>query len=304
MLALCSTARNRVALKLRMLTASKLTPTLAALLFAAAGALPAVARAQTPEAPAPANAPAPATPTTPALPPDTTAPALPDAPHSASAPAQLPDAPGAPQTAAPPIEPTGPLVVFDTSMGRMTCRLFDKPSPIAASNFIGLATGTKEYTDPVTGKKVKGVPFYDGTTFHRVIPNFMIQGGDRKGDGTGDAGYYFEDEQTPGLNFDVAGRLAMANSGPNTNGSQFFITEVPYPDLNGKYTIFGQCDQHSVLMVATIARVDRNSNDKPLSPVTLNKVTIVRQGDPMPPLPAASAAPANSTPSAPAVPPS
>jgi peptidyl-prolyl cis-trans isomerase A (cyclophilin A) len=271
-----------------MLNAPKLTTLLAALLFGTAS-LTASAQARTPATPAPT------------LPPETPAPAstLPDAPRPASAPAQLPDAPGAPAAAQAPIEPTGPLVVFDTSMGRLTCRLFDKQSPIAASNFIGLATGTKEYTDPVTGKKVKGVPFYDGTTFHRVIPNFMIQGGDRKGDGTGDAGYYFEDEQTPGLNFDIPGRLAMANSGPNTNGSQFFITEVPYPDLDGKYTIFGQCDSHSVLMVATIARVDRNSNDKPLSPVTLNKVTIVRQGDPMPPLPPTANPPASPAPAAP-----
>ena len=286
-----------------MFTVSKLTPLVAASLFAAAGTFPAIVHAQTPvpPVPAPSTTPAPTNPAPPALPPETTAP-LPEAPRAGAPPAaQLPDAPGAPQ-AAPVIEPTGPLVVFDTSMGRLTCRLFDKQSPIAASNFIGLATGKKEYTDPVTNKKVKGVPFYDGTTFHRVIPNFMIQGGDRRGDGTGDAGYYFEDEQTPGLNFDIAGRLAMANSGPNTNGSQFFITEVPYPDLDGKYTIFGQCDAHSVLMVATIARVDRNSNDKPLSPVTLNKVTIVRQGDPMPPLPAASASPANPIPSAPTAP--
>jgi peptidyl-prolyl cis-trans isomerase A (cyclophilin A) len=280
-----------------MFTASKFTTPLAALLLAAAS-IPSVARAQTPQAPP--------------LPPDTTAPppaaatpattpasTLPDAPRAASAPAQLPDAPGAPPAGQAPIEPTGPLVVFDTSMGRLTCRLFDKQSPIASANFIGLATGTKEYTDPVTGKKVKGVPFYNGTTFHRVIPNFMIQGGDRKGDGTGDAGYFFEDEQTPGLNFDIPGRLAMANSGPNTNGSQFFITEVPYPDLDGKYTIFGQCDSHSVLMVATIARVDRNSSDKPLSPVTLNKVTIVRQGDPMPPLPPTANPPASPDPAAP-----
>ena len=271
-----------------MFMASKNSLSLAAMILVAAGILTTSAHAQTPQATPPQTAPPVSTTPTPGS-------ALPDAPASAPAPSQLPDAPGAPQAAQAAIEPTGPLAVFDTSMGRLTCRLFDKQSPIAAGNFIGLATGTKEYTDPVTGKKVKSTPFYDGTTFHRVIPNFMIQGGDRKGDGTGDAGYYFEDEQTPGLNFDIAGRLAMANSGPNTNGSQFFITEVPYPDLNGKYTIFGQCDAHSVLMVATIARVDRNANDKPLSPVVLNKVTIVRQGDPMPPLPAA-AAPAPSAP--------
>jgi peptidyl-prolyl cis-trans isomerase A (cyclophilin A) len=213
----------------------------------------------------------------------------------------LPDAPGA-SAHSTNIEPTGPLVVFDTSMGRLTCRLFSKEAPLATANFIGLATGTKDWTDPVTGQKEHGKKFYDGTTFHRVIPNFMIQGGDRKGDGSGDAGYYFQDEIVPGLTFDVPGRLAMANSGPNTNGTQFFITEVPYPDLDGKYTIFGQCDSHSVLMVATIARVDRNDSDKPLTPVVINKVTIVPAGDPLPPLPAGSTVSGSPASKAPALP--
>ena len=114
----------------------------------------------------------------------------------------------------------------------------------------------------------------------------MIQGGDRKGDGSGDAGYYFDNEVVHNLTFDTPGRLAMANAGPNTNGTQFFISELPYPDLDGKYTIFGQCDAHSVLIAATIARVERNSADKPLTPVTLDKVTIVREGQPIPPPPA------------------
>lgn len=199
--------------------------------------------------------------------------------------APLPDSPGAasPQSS---LTPTGPQIVLDTTLGRLTCRLFDKQSPIAAANFIGLAEGTKEWTDPVTGQKVKGKRFYDGTTFHRVIPAFMIQGGDRKGDGSGDAGYAFNNEDTPGLLFDVPGRLAMANAGPNTNGTQFFITELPQPDLDGKYTIFGQCDTHTVLMVATIARVERDSNDKPTTPVVLNKVTIVHDGETMPQVPA------------------
>ena len=213
-------------------------------------------------------------------------------------PPDLPDSPGAtsPRSA---IEPTGPQAIIDTSMGRLTCRLFDKQSPVAADNFIGLATGTKDWTDPVTGQKVHGKPFYNGTTFHRVIPDFMIQGGDRMGDGTGDAGYKFDDEQTPGLDFDVPGRLAMANSGPNTNGTQFFITEVSYPELNGKYTIFGQCDTHTVLMVATIARVDRGPQDKPTTPVVIQKVTIVRPGQAMPPLPAVPAPAATAAPNSP-----
>jgi peptidyl-prolyl cis-trans isomerase A (cyclophilin A) len=171
-------------------------------------------------------------------------------------------------------------------MGRLTCKLFDKEAPLTVANFIGLATGSKTWTDPVTLQKVTGKPFYDGTTFHRVIPSFMIQGGDRLGSGSGDAGYYFADEFSPALRFDVPGRLAMANAGPGTNGSQFFITETPQPALDGKHTIFGQCDSHTVLMVASIARVERNAEDKPLTPVVLNKVTIVPDGQPIPPPPA------------------
>lgn len=193
----------------------------------------------------------------------------------------LPDSPD--QTVKPALQPTGPTVLFDTSMGRMTCRLFDKEAPNAVANFVGLATGTKEYTDPQTKKKVKGVPFYDGTTFHRVIPEFMIQGGDRMGNGEGDPGYYINDEFNPDLNFDVPGRLAYANSGPNTNGSQFFITEGPAEYLNQKYTIFGQCDEHSVLVVQSIARVNRNTQDKPIEPVVLKKVTVIPAGQPVPP---------------------
>jgi peptidyl-prolyl cis-trans isomerase A (cyclophilin A) len=176
-------------------------------------------------------------------------------------------------------------VVIDTTMGRLVCKLFSAQSPVASANFIDLAEGTKPWTDPVTHEKVTGKPFYSGTTFHRVIPGFMIQGGDRVGDGSGDAGYFFDNENTPGLRFDVPGRLAMANAGANTNGSQFFITEQAVPQLDGGYSIFGQCDEHTVLMVASIARVDRNSNDKPTTPVVINKVSIVREGHPMPPLP-------------------
>jgi peptidyl-prolyl cis-trans isomerase A (cyclophilin A) len=182
-------------------------------------------------------------------------------------------------------------------MGRFTCKLFSKEAPNTVANFVGLATGTKPFTDPTNAQKVTGTPFYDGTTFHRVIPGFMIQGGDRRGDGTGDGGYYFDDEITPALRFDVPGRLAMANSGPNTNGTQFFITEAEQPELNGKYNLFGQCDTHTVLLVATIARVERNAEDKPLTPVVLKKVTIIPDGQPIPPDPSATApaAPAAST---------
>lgn len=225
-------------------------------------------------------------------------------PAPSPTPAALPDAPST--TTAPPVPqvPTGPNVVFDTSMGRLTCKLFDKQSPVASANFIGLAEGTRDWTDPATGSKMTKTRFYDGTTFHRVIPAFMIQGGDHKGDGTGDGGYFFDNETTPGLTFDVPGRLAMANAGPNTNGTQFFITELAQPELDGKYTIFGQCDSHSVLMVATISRVERTSQDKPLTPVILQKVTIVREGEPMPAPPATPApAPPASAPVASPLPP-
>ena len=190
-----------------------------------------------------------------------------------------------------------PTAVIETTAGNITCTLFPNKAPIGVANFIGLATGTKEWKDPKTGKMMKGVPLYNGTIFHRVIPNFMIQGGDRLGTGAGDAGYFFDDEFSPSLRFDVPGRLAMANAGPNTNGSQFFITEKPVPELNGKHTIFGQCDAHSVLIVASIARVERDENDKPVTPVVINKVTIVPEGQPIPPEPAAQ-----STPAAPAAP--
>ena len=219
----------------------------------------------------------------------------PDNPTPASQPSQ--DLPDGPQpTAAVLVQPNGPTVVMDTSMGRITCQFFQKQAPMAVANFIGLAQGTKTYTDPVTSKKVHGKPFYDGTTFHRVIPEFMIQGGDRTGTGMGDAGYSFNDEIDPNLNFDVAGRLAMANSGPNTNGSQFFVTELPYESLNQHYTIFGQCDEPSVNVVKTIARVQVDGNDKPVDPVILNKVTIVPEGQavPPPPAPAPTQAPAAS----------
>lgn len=215
----------------------------------------------------------------------TASPATPQsAPSSTTTSTQaLPEAPGAQEQPGP--QPTGATVVFDTGMGTMTCRLYDKQAPQAVANFVGLATGTKEFTDPATKQKAKR-PFYDGTTFHRVIPGFMIQGGDPLGTGMGDPGYTFNDEFDPALNFDVPGRLAMANSGPNTNGSQFFITEAPAPSLDQKYVIFGQCDDHSVSIVKSIARVNRDENDKPLEPVVLKKVTVIPAGQPVPAAPA------------------
>ena len=142
------------------------------------------------------------------------------------------------------------------------------------ANFVGLADGTKDWTSPVTHQKKHGVPLYDGTIFHRVIPNFMIQGGDPAGNGTGDPGYAFKNETSPDLKFDRPGRLAYANAGPDTNGSQFFITEVPYPSLNGGYTIFGQCDDATVALVKQIARMGRDSGDRPYKPVKIEHITI------------------------------
>jgi peptidyl-prolyl cis-trans isomerase A (cyclophilin A) len=207
--------------------------------------------------------------------------------QQSSQPQDLPDAPQA--TPAATTVPNGPFVVMDTSMGRITCQFFQKQAPKTVANFIGLAEGTRDWTDPATKKLVHHKRLYDGTQFHRVIPEFMIQGGDPLADGTGDPGYSFDDELDPDLSFDRPGRLAMANSGPNTNGSQFFITEDAQPSLDMHYTLFGQCDDASVDVVKTIARVPRDSNDKPLTPVYLNKVTIVPEGAPMPPLPGAVA---------------
>jgi len=170
-----------------------------------------------------------------------------------------------------------PTAVFNTTAGTLRCTLFEKETPETVANFIGLATGTKDWKNPVSGATKHATPLYDGTIFHRVIPNFMIQGGDPAGNGTGDPGYKFKDEIVPSLMFDRPGRLAMANSGPGTNGSQFFITEVPTPHLNGRHTIFGQCDDASVVLVKQIARMATDpTNDRPFRPVKIIHVSIVR----------------------------
>jgi peptidyl-prolyl cis-trans isomerase A (cyclophilin A) len=203
--------------------------------------------------------------------------------QSAKPAGDLPDAPQA--TAAAFVHPNGPTVVMDTSMGRITCQFYQRQTPRAVANFIALAEGSIDWIDPTTGKKQHNKPYYDGTTFHRVIPGFMIQGGDPTGTGMGGPGYRFNDEFDPNLNFDKPGKLAMANSGPNTNGGQFFITEQPYEFGNQHYTLFGQCDEPSVLVVKAITRVPRDGQDRPLTAVVLKKVTIVREDAPMPPLP-------------------
>ena len=200
----------------------------------------------------------------------------------------LPDAPSAAAGIQPEPLPTGPTVVLDTTMGRITCKLYTTEAPITSQNFIDLAEGRKDWTDPVTHRLMHGRRIYDNTTFHRVIPEFMAQGGDPSGTGMGDAGYYFNQEPTPTLLFDRPGRLAMANSGPNTNSSQFFITEAAVAELNGGYNLFGQCDDAGVAVVSAITHTPRDSNDKPLTPVILKKVWVVRDGQPMPPLPGAA----------------
>src|SRR5256714_1076499 len=167
-----------------------------------------------------------------------------------------------------------PVAVIDTTAGKMRCTLFEKQTPETVANFIGLASGTKDWKNPVSHVTKHNTPLYDGTIFHRVIPNFMIQGGDPAGNGTGDPGYKFQDEFSSGILFDRPGRLAMANSGPNTNGSQFFITEVATPHLNGKHTIFGQCDEPSVALVKQIAHMASDPrNNRPFRSVKIIHLT-------------------------------
>ena len=164
---------------------------------------------------------------------------------------------------------------FQTNQGTIVCELFEIDAPITVKNFVDLAEGNKEFTDPRTGEKKKA-PYYDGTPFRRVIPQFMIQGGDPSGTGRGGPGYQFQDEFKPTLKFDRPGRLAMANAGPNTNGSQFFITEVPTEYLNNKHTIFGQVTE-GMEVVKKITGVPRDSSDKPRQPVVIEKVIIERE---------------------------
>jgi peptidyl-prolyl cis-trans isomerase A (cyclophilin A) len=188
-----------------------------------------------------------------------------------------------------------PTAIIKTTDGNFTCELFKDKVPNAVDNFIALAKGTKDWRDPDTHAKKHGKPLYDGTTFHRVIPQFMIQGGDPAGTGAGEVGVKINDEYSPDLKFDKPGVLAYANSGRNTNGSQFFITEVATPDLDpcldtagctrfGRfqtkgygYTIFGECTP--VSLVAQIARTPRDANDKPYRPVKIIHIQILRPGE-------------------------
>jgi len=169
--------------------------------------------------------------------------------------------------------PAGTYAIFETSLGNIVCRLFDKEAPKTVENFIGLAEGTKEFRDPISGKNEKRA-YYDGLTFHRVIPQFMIQGGCPQGDGRGGPGYTFADEFHPSLRHSKPGKLSMANAGPNTNGSQFFITVAATPHLDNRHSIFGEVVEGQDVAVK-ISETSRDGMDRPRVPVTM-KVRIER----------------------------
>jgi peptidyl-prolyl cis-trans isomerase A (cyclophilin A) len=161
-----------------------------------------------------------------------------------------------------------------TSMGTFNCELYEEQAPNTVANFVGLATGTKTYIDPETEEPARS-NFYDGLIFHRVIPSFMIQGGDPEGTGRGGPGYRFPDEFHPQLRHNRGALLSMANAGPNTNGSQFFVTEVATPHLDNRHAIFGACEEHE--LVNTIARVPTGPGNRPLEDVTIERVVIDRR---------------------------
>jgi len=169
----------------------------------------------------------------------------------------------------------GLYAIFDTTMGEIVAKLEEEKTPETIKNFVGLATGEKEYTDPVSGKPSQE-PFYDGTVFHRIIKNFMIQGGDRLGRGTGGPGYRFKDEFDKSLKHDAAGVLSMANAGPNTNGSQFFITLVPTPWLDGNHSVFGRVVKGSETVTA-LGNVATGPQDRPREEVKIRSLKIVRE---------------------------
>lgn len=170
--------------------------------------------------------------------------------------------------------PAGTYAVFETSEGNIVIKLLEKEAPKTVENFVGLAEGTKEFTDAKTGKKTKR-NFYDGLVFHRVIPKFMIQGGCPLGTGTGDPGYRFADEFHPSLKHSKAGKLSMANAGPGTNGSQFFITVAPTPWLDNKHAIFGEVVEGQDV-ADKISNLPRDSGDRPKTPVVMKTVRIER----------------------------
>jgi peptidyl-prolyl cis-trans isomerase A (cyclophilin A) len=169
--------------------------------------------------------------------------------------------------------PAGTYAIFETSQGNIVIRLLEKEAPKTVANFVGLAEGSKEFTDR-SGKKQKK-NYYDGLVFHRVIPDFMIQGGCPEGSGRGGPGYTFPDEFHPSLRHSKAGKLSMANAGPGTNGSQFFITVAATPWLDNKHSIFGEVVEGQDV-ADKISKVPRDGSDRPKTPVTMNKVRIER----------------------------
>jgi len=168
----------------------------------------------------------------------------------------------------------GVYAIFSTNRGEFVCRLFEKEAPRTVENFIGLATGTKEFRDEERDRMVKR-PFFNGLTFHRVIPDFMIQGGCPRGDGTGGPGYKFEDEFHRSLKHSKPGMLSMANSGPNTNGSQFFVTVKATPWLDKKHSIFGEVVD-GMDVVYRIVGTKTGENDRPVEPVVVRRIIIRR----------------------------
>ncbi len=170
--------------------------------------------------------------------------------------------------------PAGTYAIFETSQGNIVVRLLEKEAPKTVANFVGLAEGTKEFTSEKTGQKEKR-PFYDGLIFHRVIPQFMIQAGCPQSNGMGGPGYKFADEFHPSLNHSKAGILSMANAGPNTNGSQFFITVAATPWLDNRHTVFGEVVEGQDV-ANKISNVQRDSNDRPRTPVIIQKLRIER----------------------------
>jgi peptidyl-prolyl cis-trans isomerase A (cyclophilin A) len=169
----------------------------------------------------------------------------------------------------------GTYARFVTTEGNFTIRLFDEEAPRTVENFVGLAEGTKQWSDPRTNQKVQR-PYYDGTIFHRVIDGFMIQGGDPLGQGIGGPGYNFADEFDPKLRHNKAGILSMANRGPNTNGGQFFITLAPTPHLDDRHSVFGEVVEGSDV-VSKIGRTPTGDRDRPLKDIVIQKVTIERR---------------------------
>ena len=168
----------------------------------------------------------------------------------------------------------GTYAIFETTQGNIVVKLLEEKAPKTVANFVGLAEGTREFKNEATGKSEKR-PYYDGLGFHRVIPDFMIQGGCPRGDGRGGPGYTFGDEFHPSLKHSAKGKLSMANAGPNTNGSQFFITVAPTPWLDNRHTIFGEVVEGQEV-ADKISKLPRDGSDRPKTPVTINKLKIER----------------------------